>query len=193
MGHISDIVETYLFGINETFRALPIDCVAKVVEIIDRARSRDKKVLIFGNGGSAATASHIACDLSKGTLVGNNHRLRAISLCDNMPLLSAWANDTAFENVFSEQLANLVDPGDVVIAISGSGNSSNVINGIRTARDRDAATIGFIGFDGGLLKDLVDVPVVIENHCMEQVEDIHLLLGHIITVCLRSKLKAPAE
>jgi len=106
-------------------------------------------------------------------------------LTDNVPLLSAWANDTAYENVFAEQLENFIEMGDIAIGISGSGNSQNVLNGVKVAKAKGATTIGFIGFDGGKLKDLVDLAIIVPNHNMEQVEDIHLLLEHVITTCLR--------
>ncbi|MCK5124579.1 MAG: phosphoheptose isomerase, partial [Dehalococcoidia bacterium] len=92
---------------------------------------------------------------------------------------------TAYENIFAEQLENFIEVGDIAIGISGSGNSQNVLNGVKGAKAKGATTIGFIGFDGGKLKELVDIAIVVPNHNMEQVEDIHLLLEHVITTCLR--------
>ena len=179
------IIETYLSEVGATLGKLPVDMTAQVVEIIETARARGKRIFTFGNGGSAATASHFASDLSKGAISPGKPRIKAFALTDNVPLLSAWANDTAYENIFAEQLENLVDTGDIAIGISGSGNSQNVLNGVRVAKAKGASTIGFIGFDGGKLKSLVDLAVVVPSDNMEQVEDIHLLLAHIITTCLR--------
>lgn len=180
-----EIIKNYLSRVAHTLNQLPVDKIAKVVEVLDKARDKGRKVFIFGNGGSASTASHFASDLAKGAICQGKPRFKAFALTDNVPLLSAWANDTDYGNIFSEQLENFIEPGDVGIAISGSGNSLNVLNGAKTAKAKGATTIGFIGFDGGKLKDLVDIALVVPNHNMEQVEDIHLLLEHVITTCLR--------
>lgn len=184
-GSNKEIIRNYFTEVSATLDALPVDTIAEVVEVIESARINRKQVFLFGNGGSAATASHFACDLSKGGMVEGKPRIKAISLCDNLSLMTAWGNDTAYEHIFAEQLENLVQAGDVVIGISGSGNSPNVLNGMKVARERGAKTIGFCGFDGGKLKDMVDIPLVVFNDCMEQVEDFHLLLEHAITTCLR--------
>jgi D-sedoheptulose 7-phosphate isomerase len=164
---------------------LAVEEIVRVVELIEKAREKGSRVYIFGNGGSAATASHFASDLSKGAICQGKPRIKAFALTDNVPLLSAWANDTAYENIFAEQLENFIEPEDIAIGISGSGNSPNVLNGVKVARAKGATTIGFIGFDGGKLKDFVDIAIVVSSHNMEQVEDIHLLLEHVITTCLR--------
>lgn len=181
------IIRSYLSEVDATLGNLPVDLIAQVVELIETARANGKRVFTFGNGGSAATASHFASDLSKGAISPGNPRIRAFALTDNVPLLSAWANDTAYENIFAEQLENLVEMGDIAIGISGSGNSQNVLNGVKVAKAKGASTIGFIGFDGGKLKSSVDLAIVVPNDNMEQVEDIHLLLAHIVTTCLRKR------
>jgi len=179
------IIQDYLSQVSATFANLPMDTIAEVVALIKTARENGMKVFTFGNGGSAATASHFASDLSKGAISKGKPRIKAFALTDNVPLLSAWANDTSYENIFAEQLENFIEPGDIAISISGSGNSPNVLNGVKIAKAKGATTIGFIGFDGGKLKDLVDIALVVPNHNMEQVEDVHLLLEHVITTCLR--------
>ncbi len=181
----TDTIRKYFAEVSATLNKLPVDTIITIVEIIENARVNGNQLFIFGNGGSAATATHFACDLSKGGIVEGKSRIRAISLCDNLPLMTAWGNDTAYEYIFSEQLANLVQPGDIVIGISGSGNSPNVLNGMKVAQEKGGKTIGFSGFDGGKLKDMVDIPLVVPNHCMEQIEDIHLVLEHVITTCMR--------
>lgn len=180
------IIKTYLSQVSATLANLPVDTIAEVVALIETARESGKKIFTFGNGGSAATASHFASDLAKGAISRGKPRIKAFALTDNVPLLSAWANDTAYENIFAEQLENFIERGDIAIGISGSGNSQNVLNGVKVAKSKGATTIGFIGFDGGKLKGLVDIPLVVPNHNMEQVEDIHLLLEHVITSCLRA-------
>jgi len=178
-------IEGYLLDVTLTLDRLPVEGIARVVEVLAEARGTGRRVYIFGNGGSAATASHFACDLAKGAAGEHRPGLRTQCLNDSMPLTTAWANDTDYENVFSARLVHLAEPGDVVIAISGSGNSPNVLNGVKAARVCGATTIGLCGFDGGRLSSLVDIPIVVHNQVMEQVEDVHLLLGHVITTCLR--------
>jgi len=180
------IIQSYLSQVSATLANLPVDTIAQVADLIETARKDGKRIFTFGNGGSAATASHFASDLSKGAISKGKPRIKAFALTDNVPLLSAWANDTAYENIFAEQLENFIEPGDIAIGISGSGNSPNVLNGVKIAKAKGATTIGFIGFDGGKLKDLVDIALVVPNHNMEQVEDVHLLLEHVITTCLRN-------
>jgi len=180
------IIKNYLSEVSATLAKLPVEGIAQVVELLAQARANRERVYIFGNGGSASTASHFASDLSKGAISKGKPRIKAFALTDNVPLLSAWANDTAYENVFAEQLENFIEMGDIAIGISGSGNSQNVLNGVKVAKAKGATTIGFIGFDGGKLKHLVDLAIIVPNHNMEQVEDIHLLLEHVITTCLRN-------
>jgi D-sedoheptulose 7-phosphate isomerase len=186
--NVLDTIRRYISDINIALEGLPVDKITEAIDLLGKARLKGKRVFIFGNGGSAATASHFASDLSKGAICQGKPRIKAFALTDNIPLLTAWANDTSYENIFAEQLENVVEPGDVVIGISSSGNSPNVLKGIKVARARGATTIGFIGFDGGKLRDLVDIAVIVPSHNMEQVEDIHLLLEHVITTCLRETL-----
>jgi D-sedoheptulose 7-phosphate isomerase len=181
----SRIVRNYIDQITQTIQSLSTGVIIDVAEVIKMARRKGKRIYIFGNGGSAATATHMASDLSKGCIIPGQPRIKAISLCTNIALLSAWANDSDYSNVFAEQLDNLIEAGDIALGISGSGNSRNVLNAIELAKSRGALTIGFCGFGGGKLAGLVDIPVVIHNNCMEQIEDIHLVLEHMITSYLR--------
>lgn len=180
-----ETIKKYISEVSTTLEELPMEKIAQVVELLEEARLKARRVFIFGNGGSATTASHFASDLAKGAICPGKPRLKAFALTDNIALFSAWANDTSYENVFAEQLENFIEPGDIAIGISGSGNSPNVLNGIKVAKAKGATTIGFIGFDGGKLKELVDIAVIVPSHNMEQVEDIHLLMEHVITTCLR--------
>jgi D-sedoheptulose 7-phosphate isomerase len=154
---------------------------------LQQARAEGKTVFIFGNGGSAATASHFAVDVIKGTLDADRVRFRIICLNDNMPTLTALANDVGYEYVFSEPLASLARAGDVAIAISGSGNSPNILRAMRTARERGMIAIGLSGATGGKLKDLVDVAVLVPSPSMQLVEDTHTVILHAIFVELCRK------
>jgi D-sedoheptulose 7-phosphate isomerase len=182
-------VQDYLARLTALLGQLPLDSIQKVLVLLTEARRQNRQVIIMGNGGSAATASHFACDLGKGTLMPGHPRFRVIALTDNMPLFSAYANDYGYEHVFSEQLKSLVQTGDVVVGISGSGNSPNVLNAVQAARDAGAKTVGFVGYDGGKLKGMVDVHVHVPSSDMEQVEDVHLILEHLISTSLRQVIQ----
>lgn len=182
---VTQKITSYLDQLGGVLKSLPVIEIERVVNVLLDARSNGATVFVLGNGGSAATASHFACDLGKGTLSPGAPRLRVIALTDNVPLLTAWANDTDYENVFSEQLQSLVRPGDVVIAISASGNSPNVLKAVEVGRQAGATTVGLTGFRGGKLRGLVDTCVVIPVDHMGQVEDGHMILDHLITDCIR--------
>lgn len=176
----------YLDDVQHLLRELPADQIRGMAERLAEAYRRDRQVFAFGNGGSCATATHFMEDLAKCIDYGpGRQRFRAISLCTNVPLITAWANDTAYENVFAEQLRNLVRAGDVVIGISGSGNSLNVLNAIRLANEVGANTIGLTGFDGGALRSLAREAIVVPCHNMQQVEDAHLVICHLVFCLLR--------
>jgi D-sedoheptulose 7-phosphate isomerase len=185
----------YAAQVKDTLDRLPWSKVQTVVQMLYAAWLDGRQVFVMGNGGSASTASHMACDLGKNTAIAGQPRLRVMSLNDNMALFSAHSNDNGYENVFAEQLATFVQPGDVVVAISASGNSPNVLNGVKLARDRGAMTIGWSGYEGGALAQLADLAIVVPNHVIEQIEDIHLMLEHMVTVALRRAMLAhvPAE
>ncbi len=190
----ADVAMGYIAGLTLALRSIPPDTIARIVAILEAARSEGRLVLLFGNGGSAATASHMACDLNKTALHPEFPRLRAMALTDNVPLMTAWANDTHFHSVFVEQMQNFLDPGDIVIAISASGRSRNILDAVRRAREVGAVTIGLTGFNGGHLKDLVDVCLVIQSDNMGQIEDAHLVVGHIITAALSARVvRSPAS
>jgi D-sedoheptulose 7-phosphate isomerase len=136
---------------------------------------------LFGNGGSASLASHFACDLGKGTALCNSaKRFRALALTDNIPTITAWANDSGYEDIFAEQLKNFVRPRDIAFAISGSGNSKNVLNALNLSREAGAVNIGITGFDGGEMKFLCDVCVIVPSYNMQVIEDLHLSMAHSI-------------
>ena len=180
-------VTNYITLLQQTIDQLPKEKIAKVIDLLHAARFSGRQVFIMGNGGSASTASHFVCDLSKNTRREGWPRYKVIGLSDNMAVFSAYANDEGYENVFSEQLANLLVPDDIVIAISASGNSRNVVNAIQYAKSQNAFTIGFTGFDGGILGTLVDINLHINSNIIEHVEDLHLVLEHMIIKSLKDR------
>jgi len=185
---VTDALEDHISDVRRVLTEISSDDLARVVEVILDAHRQMRHVYIIGNGGSASTASHFACDLSKATVTGNHPRLRVTSLTDNVALLTAWANDSSYDAVFAEQLVNLLDPGDVVIAISASGKSPNVLAAIAAAHSRGAVTMAMVGFTGGPLKHMVDVAVHVPSHSYGVVEDCHLVLEHAITAAMRGAL-----
>ncbi len=184
---MNNFITQYLFDVQTVLGQIAAAELEPIVHALHLARLEGRIVFLLGNGGSAATASHWANDLCKATIAPGVPRLRAIALTDNVPLITAWGNDTAYENIFSEQLANLLRQGDIVIGISGSGNSPNVLNAMRYARGLGAQTIGITGFQGGYLKDLVDLCYVVPSNSMAQIEDIHMVLTHAISSTLRKR------
>ncbi|MER3399651.1 MAG: phosphoheptose isomerase [Thermoflexus sp.] len=187
----SEWIEEYFDGVRRALEVLPRDVLLQVIAQVEAAAREGRMIFLCGNGGSAATASHFACDLAKGTRRPGAPMLRVVALTDNVPLLTAWANDTDYRHVFAEQLRPLVRPGDLLIAISGSGNSLNVLEAVRAAREAGAFTIGLTGFQGGRLREEVDLCLVVPSTCMEQIEDVHLILHHTITTVLRRTWEQP--
>jgi len=173
-------IQNYISTLQQTMGRLPQPLILDVIQNLQRARMQGNQIFIMGNGGSASTASHFVCDLAKNTRYDGLPHFRVIGLADNMEIFSAYANDEGYENVFSQQLINLVKPNDIVIAISASGNSKNVVNAVEEARKHNVTTIGFTGFDGGRLGQLVDIHIHVESKIIEHVEDIHLMLEHMI-------------
>jgi D-sedoheptulose 7-phosphate isomerase len=155
------------------------DRIDQMADVLVKAYESGRVVYTFGNGGSASLASHLACDLGKGTAYCNGgKRFRALALTDNLPTLTAWANDSSYEDIFSEQLRNLVQPKDIAFAISGSGNSKNVLNALQVAREAGATTLGISGFQGGEMKSLCDICVIVPSNNMQIIEDVHLAVAH---------------
>lgn len=182
-------VPTYLKQVQEAILGLSDQEIDDVVQTVLSAGGKGQTIFLCGNGGSAATASHMACDLAKGTITPGANRFRTIALTDNVPLMTAWGNDTDFENIFAEQLKPLVREGDVLIAISTSGNSPNVLKAVEVAREAGAISIGMTDQIGGRLKDMVDICLQVPCTIIEQVEDVHMVLAHCIASALRNELR----
>jgi D-sedoheptulose 7-phosphate isomerase len=182
--------QEYFAAYEEMVANLPYQQIDGAIGEIMGAYDRGANIFTIGNGGSAALASHFACDLGKGTVVSENgeKRFRVIALTDNIPLMTAWANDHGYEQVFAQQLQNLVVAGDLAFAISGSGNSPNVLRGLEMARSRGARTVGLTGFEGGQMKSLCDVCVVLPSNNMQIIEDFHLSVTHAMASVIRQRL-----
>lgn len=173
-----DNINAYRDEINQCFNELSVSTLNFIVQTFLIARMRDNNIFILGNGGSAATASHMAVDLSKASQA---KKFRAISLTDSAAMITATANDQNYSDIFREQLIMLMKPQDIVVAISASGNSANVLSAVKYANKNKGVTIGFIGFGGGELKDLVSVNVTVSSRNYGVVEDFHLSLNHMIS------------
>jgi len=178
-----DHAEKYISYLSELLFNLDFKAIEKVIEVFQKARANGKTIFLVGNGGSAATCSHFAEDLAYGTLMEGKEPFKALSLAENVAHMTAIANDEGYENVFVGQLKNLFKQGDVLVGISGSGNSSNVIRAIEYANSNGGISIGLLGFDGGKMKEICHYCVHVRTMKSEYgpVEDIHLILGHLIT------------
>lgn len=188
-----ETINTYFAELEQMMRAISMTHLEKVLLLLEDAYRSSRRIFIMGNGGSAATASHFALDLSKNTITAGAPRLKAISLTDHVPLITAWSNDTAYEHIFAEQLANMIEPGDIALGISASGNSPNVINAMLLAKRTRAFTIGLLGARGGKLKDIVDAYVLAPGQNIEQEEDAHMILTHVITRHMREVVHSYAQ
>ena len=175
----------YLEKLAGLMRRTSADSLAVAMKMVGQCWRDGKHVFIVGNGGSASTASHWACDLGKGAVFPGVDRLRVLSLTDNVAHLSAIANDIGYDAIFEEQLRNLLQGGDLLIGISASGNSANVVRAFEYAGSQGARTLAFVGFDGGRLVRLADHAVHFDSHEYGPVEDMQLIANHLITDWLR--------
>jgi D-sedoheptulose 7-phosphate isomerase len=186
-------INSYLTELEQMLRDISQAHLQDILSLLEETYRNGHRIFIMGNGGSAATASHFALDLAKNTIMQGAPRLKAISLTDHVPLITAWSNDTAYEHIFEEQLANMIEPGDLVIGISTSGNSPNVINALNLAKKSRAATVGLLGAEGGRIKNIVDSYVLAPGQNIEQEEDAHMILTHIITRHMREVVRSYAN
>lgn len=172
----------YLYQVSQTLQQVPQDALEMIADALWSIYEQDGTIFVCGNGGSAATASHFACDLSKWTIRPGARRVRALALTDNVPVMTAFSNDQSYADVFVEQLKTHYRPGDLLFAISGSGNSPNVLRAVEWANAQGAVTIGICGFDGGKLARLAQIALHVPNYHMPQVEDIHSTICHALAV-----------
>jgi dTDP-L-rhamnose 4-epimerase len=186
-----DFAKEYFESLRQGLERLDSSEIEKVVDILVNAWKNKKQVFIIGNGGSAATASHMACDFGKGTLKKMydpaEKRFKVLSLTDNTPLLTALANDVGYDNVFAQQLSSQIGIGDILILITGSGNSENILRAIRVAQEKKAIIIGLLGVTGGKAKDMVDYSIIYDESHYGRIEDAHMILSHLITCWIKEK------
>ena len=186
-------IENYFVGLREVMANLDIAAMEQVIRVLLEAREKGKQIITMGNGGHGATASHWVNDLGKHTIVSEERdrvvsggkRFRTVCLNDNMSTLTAWANDLGFENCFSEQIANWVGEGEVVIGVSGSGNSENILRAFQVAKEKGATTICLTGRDGGRAKEIADICFIVPSQTMIHIEDVHLAFTHMCSEMLR--------
>ena len=183
----------YREELKRVLDALDTEAIARVTRVILDAYKNDKQVFVIGNGGSASAASHMACDLGKNTAHEGKRRLRIMSLTDNMAWFSALANDHGYDHVFTEQLRNMCNPGDVVLGISGSGNSPNVVNALEWANAHGALTVAIVAFSGGKMKEHADISVHIDTDAYGPAEDVHIIINHMIVGYITDRWKQDAE
>ena len=190
-------IESYLKDVREIVERISREDIDKAIHILDMARKEGRKIFVIGNGGSASTATHFACDLNKYTSVDGKKRFRAVSLEDNAALMTALVNDEGWDNVYSYQLENLMDDGDYIVAISvhgGTGKdkaalwSQNLLKAVKTVQSRGGKAVGLVGFDGGILKEVADACIVVPIDSTPQVEGFHLILTHMICSLIREQL-----
>lgn len=177
MNYTNDI-SAYFNRLKETIDKINVDDLNQVMNVLEQAREEGRQVFVMGNGGSAATASHYVCDFNKGISYGKEKMYKMICLNDNVPTMMAYANDIAYDEVFVGPLRNFFQPGDVVIGISGSGNSGNVVKALEWATAHGAKTIGLTGYDGGKVKQMAQYNVHIPINDMQITEDLHMVLDH---------------
>lgn len=186
-------IRAYLDEVSRLVAELPVEQISAIVDRLLRAYDEGKQLLLLGNGGSAATASHLMNDFQKCLYLIGGRPFRAMALTDSVPLLTAWANDTAYENVFAEQVRTWAQPGDIVIAISGSGNSPNVLQAVKVARECGAWTLGLTGYQGGKLKEWVDECLIVPCENMQRIEDVHMVIGHLLFWCMMERIRERTE
>lgn len=173
-------VRRYLTDLQDVLAKVDVGEIAAIADVLHTAYEQQKTILTMGNGGSGSTASHMVCDMNKGACFHAEKKFRLISLADCNPIILALGNDVGFESVFVEQLKAYAQPGDVVLGISGSGNSPNVLRAIEYAKELGCVTIGAVGFGGGKLKSMVDHCFHVKIDDMQIVEDVHMILVHVL-------------
>ncbi len=182
-----ELFNKYLNSLKEAIKELDLNQVDGIVTVLQEAQENARQVFLFGNGGSTATASHFAVDLAKTAAVPGKPRLRAISLVENMAVITAIANDISYDDIFVEQMSVPWNQGDLAIGISASGNSPNVLKAIEYAKNHGGKTIGFSGFGGGRLAKIADLNITFSSRNYGVVEDMHLVLNHLIAQALRQQ------
>lgn len=193
MSALKNLSKQYFADLTAALNAIPEEDIVAAGEMIEAAFRGRRRIFIAGNGGSAATASHMACDFAKTTL-GKNHegiaqRMKAIALSDNVPQISAWGNDVSYDVIFSEQLRTLAEEGDLVIVITCSGNSPNIVEVLKAARELGCPTLGLLGFSGGKCLPMCDRAIVVRSQDYGVIEDAHSILNHLLTQYMKAHVQ----
>ena len=170
----------YKDALIDTIRQIDLEKVGRAIDILAEARAAGRRIFVCGNGGSASSASHFACDMVKGASYGRPARFRIMALTDQLPTITAYANDVSYDAVFVEQLKNFAEPGDVFMGISGSGNSPNVVRAMEYANSIGCRTIALTGRDGGKLGPLAELNIQVAVPHMGRIEDAHMIVCHMI-------------
>ena len=186
-------INNYLIRLGNTIKNLDQNSIKQCCKILLKAYENGNNIFICGNGGSASTASHFACDINKGVSYGLEKRFRIIPLTDNFATITAYSNDVGYEDIFVEQVKNFYQKGDVIIGISGSGNSKNVLKAIEFVNHNEGVSIGWTGYSGGKLKSISHYSINANVMDMQTSEDIHMILVHIIMKVLRKELTGSEE
>ena len=178
-------VSNYLIQHQKLAQKLDVESFQKGIEMIRASFESGKKIITCGNGGSASTASHYITDWNKMVNLATGKKFRGLSLCDNIGLITAYGNDLAYEYVFAGQIDALMDEGDLLVAVSGSGNSPNILKAIEAARKAGSNVLGVVGYDGGKMMPMCDHSVWVPSFDMQMCEDVHLMFGHMVmkTLC----------
>ena len=179
----------YINGLKDVLDTFPHDQFERLTEAMMDAYRQGRSIFVMGNGGSGSTASHWVCDINKGCCLHLDKKFKMMSLNDNIATMLAYANDLSYEDVFAEQLKNFFEPGDLVIGISGSGNSGNVIKAIEYANKNKGKTVGLCGYSGGKLYGMVDIPILVKIDDMQKVEDVHMIVVHMTMQRVLEKLQ----
>jgi D-sedoheptulose 7-phosphate isomerase len=191
-------INDFMSGLSDIIKNISRPDIDKVIELLFETWKKGKKIFVIGNGGSASTATHLAADLNKCTVSPGKKRVKALCLVDNIPYVSALTNDEGWDNIYTEQLKNFFEPGDVVVGFSvhgGSGRdkagawSQNLLKALQYAKDNGGTAIGFSGFDGGAMKEIADACVVVPFNTTPHVEGFHSVLHHLIAFRLAQKIK----
>lgn len=186
-------INDYLIRLGNTIKNLDQNSIKQCAKILLKAYENGNNIFICGNGGSASTASHFACDINKGVSYGLEKRFRIIPLTDNFATITAYSNDVGYEDIFVEQVKNFYRKGDVIIGISGSGNSKNVLKAIEFVNQNEGVSIGWTGYSGGKLKSISHYSINANVMDMQTSEDIHMILVHILMKVLRKELTGSEE
>jgi D-sedoheptulose 7-phosphate isomerase len=188
---MSSFIDAYKAEVLKAIETIDLEKVREAIAVFARARDEGRRIFVCGNGGSASTASHFACDMVKGASFNRPQRFRIMALTDSLPTITAYSNDVSYESIFVEQLKNFAQPGDVVLAISGSGNSPNVLRAIEWANSAGCSTIALSGRDGGKLGAMAQLNIQASHPHMGRIEDTHSIVAHMISYYFMDADKDP--